>query len=83
MVDSEHLRRYLEKTVRNLSTGQMSCAPLTVGTHQRDRNTEIELNTGEVQVSPHTSDLRVGCNGGTELTRGIVRARKVVRRTDV
>ena len=61
MVDSEHLRRYLEKTVRNLSTGQMSCAPLTVGTHQRDRNTEIELNTGKVQVGSQASYLGISC----------------------
>ena len=61
MVDSEHLRRYLEKTVRNLSTGQMSCAPLTVGTHQRDRNTEIELNTGKVRVGSQASYLGISC----------------------
>ena len=31
-------------------------------THYRDCNTEVELNTGEVQVSGQTGYLRIACN---------------------
>ena len=36
--------------------------------YQRDRNTEVELNAGDVQVSGHTRNLRIGCNDGIRVT---------------
>ena len=37
-------------------------------TYQRDRNTEVKLNAGDVQVSGHTRNLRIGCNDGIRVT---------------